>query len=150
MILCKTMNNEMRLTGMDNGPLNSLWAKKLDDRWLPLTVHLLDTAITAKWLWENWLCMGVKRNIATGIFHNGDNVTMELAKRVLVFLACAHDLGKASPIFQAKPSFQANRQLDEILRERIRDVQILRRLLINFAYREYLAKQSLTRRFCRG
>ena len=44
-----------------------LWGKKGsngDPCWLPLIMHLQDTAEIGKLLWDAWLCEGAKRNIA--------------------------------------------------------------------------------------
>ena len=59
-----------------------------------------DTAEVAKKLWDNWLAENVKLTIAESI--NSDEYE---ARKFYAFLACAHDLGKATPVFQAKKSF---------------------------------------------
>lgn len=79
----------------------SLWAKTDSEDgsvWLPLYVHLSDAARTMAKLWDGWVPKNVR-----GLFarHCGENE--ELARKSLVFLAGAHDIGKATPIFQAKP-----------------------------------------------
>lgn len=88
----------------------SLWAKKSrsgDLLWLPLPVHLSDTAEAARLLWARWVPAGVKRRLASGIASG----TEEDAERLLVFLAAVHDLGKASPAFASMEC--GNRELDE-------------------------------------
>ncbi|MDR2132172.1 MAG: CRISPR-associated endonuclease Cas3'', partial [Clostridiales Family XIII bacterium] len=63
------------------------------DLWLPLYMHMADCAEVAKRLWETWIPDGVKESI------HGDE---GFARRLFVFLAAAHDLGKATPEFQWK------------------------------------------------
>ncbi|MDR1464953.1 MAG: CRISPR-associated helicase Cas3' [Oscillospiraceae bacterium] len=96
--------------------LQSLWAKKSrgrDLRWLPLPLHLIDTAGVARRLWNLWVPEGVKETISAGM-----GCDEEEAGQCLVFLAAAHDLGKATPAFQAKLAEPPNRDLDERLKER--------------------------------
>ncbi len=88
----------------------ALWGKKAsngDPRWLPLITHLADTAEIGKLLWDEWLCEGAKQNIANNCFYATTlNVEEKLQRvRALFFFLCAsHDLGKATPAFQAKKS----------------------------------------------
>ncbi len=79
----------------------SLWAKKSNDGnllWLPLWVHMADSAEVARMLWNQWLPNGVKQVICSDIMEE------KLAEQLFAFLAAAHDLGKATPVFQAKPA----------------------------------------------
>ena len=86
-----------------------LWGKKSHDRdlWLPLHVHMTDSAEIAKRLWEQWVPRTLKAQIRRGISTSSEEAEMTdgMARNVFVFLACAHDLGKASPIFQDKQSY---------------------------------------------
>ncbi|MDR2174849.1 MAG: CRISPR-associated helicase Cas3' [Synergistaceae bacterium] len=106
---------------------SALWAKKSkypaaggESLWLPLHSHMSDAAETARHLWDDWLPKGTKKAIASGVspsvYGEGDFVR---ARQVFVFLAAAHDLGKASPAFQSKgvPSME---RLNEFLRQNIR------------------------------
>ena len=96
---------------------HSLWAKKSrsgDLLWLPLPVHLTDTAETIRLLWRKWVPDGVKRRIVAGITGG----TEEDAERLLIFLAAAHDLGKATPVFASKEC--GYRDLDEWVFDQIR------------------------------
>ena len=79
----------------------ALWAKTDSEDssvWLPLYIHLSDTAHTMARLWDGWVPKNVRNLFARHCFGNE-----ELARKALVFLAGAHDIGKATPIFQAKP-----------------------------------------------
>ena len=90
----------------------SLWAKKSDDgslSWLPLTSHLTDTAAVAQKLWNCWLSDGVRQAITAGIGKS------DCAEQLVIFLAAAHDIGKATPVFQAKKSMCGD--LDERIEE---------------------------------
>jgi CRISPR-associated helicase Cas3/CRISPR-associated endonuclease Cas3-HD len=79
----------------------SVWAKtrrdpdthEVDD-WMPLWQHLDDTAAVAHRLWDAWLPLSVRRQIAG--FLGGDE---ERARRLVGWLAGVHDVGKASPAF---------------------------------------------------
>jgi len=86
----------------------SLWAKASKDpdcvKWLPLAIHMSDAAGVARKLWREWLSFSAKQIIIQGISgKNGSDVSN--AEDVLVFLAAAHDLGKAIPAFQSKELF---------------------------------------------
>lgn len=92
----------------------SLWAKKSNDGsmlWLPLWVHMADSAAVAQMLWNSWLPQGAKRAICAGAMEEG------MAEQLLAFLAAAHDLGKATPVFQAKPARPLCPDLDERIME---------------------------------
>ena len=78
-------------------PAKTLWAKSdfaegVD--WLPLYQHIADSAAVAGILWDDFLPESTKRVVASG--SGGDAA---LARKVTVWLAAAHDLGKASPAF---------------------------------------------------
>jgi CRISPR-associated helicase Cas3/CRISPR-associated endonuclease Cas3-HD len=84
----------------------ALWAKKTNDgsnQWLPLITHLEDTAAVADFLWENWISGGIKETLSKHM-----NCSESEAKHLFVFLAAAHDVGKATPVFQSKKSFPAD------------------------------------------
>ena len=79
---CDTADRESRL--------NALWGKKPKDEFekfgiVPLRVHLKKTMETIVYLWDEWLPPIIKK--LTDL-------------HVLMFLAYAHDVGKASPVFQ--------------------------------------------------
>lgn len=94
----------------------SLWAKKSNDGsmlWLPLWVHMKDSAVTAQMLWNRWLPQGVKKAICSSIMEEN------LAEQLFVFLAAAHDLGKATPVFQVKPARPLCPELDGRIAENL-------------------------------
>ena len=79
----------------------ALWAKTDPEDssvWLPLYIHLSDTARTMVRLWDGWVPKNVRNLFARHCCGNEG-----LARKALVFLGGAHDIGKATPIFQAKP-----------------------------------------------
>lgn len=82
-----------------------LWGKTDKDRdgryvWLPVWVHLADSAAVAGQLWDRWMSEQARRVVAEAA-----GASSEAAGRALaVFLAGAHDVGKATPAFQAKIS----------------------------------------------
>ncbi|MHC1787385.1 MAG: CRISPR-associated helicase Cas3' [Christensenellales bacterium] len=94
------------ITGMSR----CLWAKKAKDGrlcWLPLLIHLADSAQVARLLWRDWVPEGVKGAISGGLTASpaagGTSLdTEDLAQQLFIFLAAAHDLGKATPVFQSK------------------------------------------------
>ena len=96
-----------------------LWAKKPqlhdDMTWLSLQGHMADSAETALLVWENFVPRIIQNQIIKGIITEPYE-EFEIAKRVLMFLACAHDLGKATPIFQNKKAFNAPRTDGQIRR----------------------------------
>jgi CRISPR-associated endonuclease/helicase Cas3 len=77
-----------------------LWAKTpnkysgaVEGVWLPLYIHSQDACEVAKLLWEFWVPPGTKRQV------HGDP---DFGRRLFLFFATLHDLGKATPIFQSK------------------------------------------------
>lgn len=77
----------------------SLWGKKGkpgEMTWLPLAWHMADAANTASRLWANWLPASVRNRIERSLIKPHE------AEQLLRFLAAAHDLGKATPVFQSK------------------------------------------------
>lgn len=80
----------------------SVWAKTRFDRedpdatpeWMPLWRHLDDSAAVAGKLWDEWLPDSVRRVISAAV--DGDEAR---ARRLVVWLAGVHDVGKATPAF---------------------------------------------------
>jgi CRISPR-associated endonuclease/helicase Cas3 len=95
---------------------SALWAKKDDSQgkeaWLPLIQHLKDTGRVCGFLWDHWLCDGQKRIISGG-------EDFDLGRQIVIFLGAAHDLGKATPVFQTKSSRFHRGDLDLELLERL-------------------------------
>lgn len=100
--------------------VNALWAKKkIQDgipRWLPLIIHLNDTENAIGWLYNHWLNDGQRKILSEG-FDSED----ELLKFVK-FLGFIHDIGKATPAFQTKASYDRDEELDDYLVKRLVDV----------------------------
>lgn len=63
--------------------------------WLPLSIHLADTAAAARCLWHEWLSEAVRNRILASC--GGE----EKAIALILFLALTHDLGKNTPAFQS-------------------------------------------------
>jgi len=106
----------------------SLWAKMTKgnsgDAWLPLYLHMSDAAEMAKRIWYAWLPPGSREVISCGVSLNEgldpwSDLAMQRAFKLFVFLAAAHDVGKAIPVFQAQQPFR-NPGLGEQLFNRIK------------------------------
>ncbi|WP_239089970.1 CRISPR-associated helicase Cas3' [Sphaerimonospora thailandensis] len=84
----------------------SVWAKhdRETDGWLPLWRHMADSGAVAILLWDRWLPLQVRRVIADGL-PGGD----EEARRLAVWLATTHDIGKATPAFACQVESLADR-----------------------------------------
>lgn len=96
-----------------------LWAKKSDKggvfRWLPLKQHLVDVCEVMCLLWEHWLSDQQRRQIINSLSQPDE----EHAKKLVGFLGAVHDIGKATPAFQSRPSFSNSRDLDGELLEKL-------------------------------
>lgn len=88
---------------------HTVWAKTGRDEvgcvthWLPLHEHLADTAAVAGLLVDRWVSPQVVRRIARDFDGDADDV-----RRLAVWLAAVHDVGKASPAFAVKNSTLAD------------------------------------------
>lgn len=84
-----------------------LWAKSdpAGDRWHSLPFHLIDVGEMAGALWD----LLPENSKAIPIRSFGDS---ETARRVAMFLAASHDVGKANRYFQAKDPRQQERLAD--------------------------------------
>jgi CRISPR-associated endonuclease/helicase Cas3 len=87
-----------------------LWAKTERDGkpWIPLYAHMAAAANAAETLLDGWLSGGTRDILERGVDQN-------TAEDLLRFLAAAHDLGKATPMFQFQPG------IDENLRSQVSD-----------------------------
>lgn len=93
------------MVALSKDALDILWAKTSREEqggflagWLPLSAHLDDSGGVAGQLWDEWCPQGLKAHLAAG-FPGGESGFRAL----LVFLAGSHDVGKATPAFQAAP-----------------------------------------------
>lgn len=96
--------------------LLALWAKKSNkdgqELWLPLIAHLIDTQNVINWLYNHWLSDN-QRNLL-----QGDLTDIEIEKLVK-FVGFFHDIGKATPVFQTKISYNRDIELDNALTEKL-------------------------------
>ncbi|HEV3146947.1 MAG TPA: CRISPR-associated endonuclease Cas3'', partial [Gemmataceae bacterium] len=82
---------------------SQLWAKTGAGKWWhALPFHLLDVAAAAEVLWDRLPHEG--HSLAARVLGDGPS-----ARRICVFLAGAHDIGKANRFFQAKDRSQHDR-----------------------------------------
>lgn len=89
-----------------------LWAKSWPYRgaslevegWLPLWQHMDDAADVAGLLWDEWLSPSVRRLVAEALPGGEDD-----ARRLVTWLAAAHDVGKATPAFAVQVGVLADR-----------------------------------------
>ncbi|WP_406152175.1 CRISPR-associated helicase Cas3' [Streptomyces sp. NBC_01012] len=90
------------------GPVLKVWAKhdRDSDGWLPLWRHMEDSAAVAGLLWDEWLPQSIRNLISAELPGAADD-----ARRLVVWLAGVHDIGKATPAFacQVEPLAQAMR-----------------------------------------
>ncbi|KRM12890.1 CRISPR-associated helicase/endonuclease Cas3 [Lentilactobacillus farraginis] len=93
-----------------------LWAKKRTENgsqlWLPLIAHLVDTQNTINWLFNHWLSAGQRQFLE-------QRLPEEELQKLVKFLGFSHDIGKATPAFQTKPSYGGDRSLDDQLIEKL-------------------------------
>lgn len=86
--------------GMLSEQERSLWGKSdygVGEEWLPLYVHMADSAGMADRLWDEWVPPSTRNIVARA--YDGD---VSRARSLFVFLAAVHDIGKATPVFQTK------------------------------------------------
>ncbi|MFI0350951.1 CRISPR-associated helicase Cas3' [Actinomadura sp. 9N407] len=72
------------------------WAKhdRDTDDWLPLWRHMADSGAVAGLLWDQWLPAQVRHVISAALPEGADD-----ARRLVVWSATTHDIGKATPAF---------------------------------------------------
>lgn len=86
----------------------AIWGKLSNDgshTWLPLWIHLADTAEIASCSWHHWVPEHTKKIIIDGLELNDERSKInkeDYAEKILRLLAASHDIGKASPGFVAK------------------------------------------------
>ncbi|XBH21556.1 CRISPR-associated helicase Cas3' [Jonesiaceae bacterium BS-20] len=67
-------------------------------QWAPLQTHLLDTGHVAQLLLEQWVPSSLLKQMA-----NQSGLSVDEFRSLIAFIAGVHDVGKATPAFQAKP-----------------------------------------------
>lgn len=73
---------------------SELWGKQRGlDAPYPLVCHLFDAAAVARVLWRNWLSPRLRRLVE-------EDLGSGCGERTIMFAAGAHDIGKATPVFQ--------------------------------------------------
>ncbi|MFJ7420947.1 type I-E CRISPR-associated protein Cse1/CasA [Streptomyces uncialis] len=82
------------------------WGKhdRRTEEWLPLWRHMADSAAVAGVLWDEWVPNRVKTLVAEVLPGGADD-----ARRLLVFLAATHDIGKSTPAFACQVEALADR-----------------------------------------
>lgn len=95
----------------------TLWAKKRPTEngkqlWLPLIIHLIDTQNVINYLFNQWLSPNQRRILA-------GNLSDEDIHKLIKFAGFTHDIGKATPAFQTKPSWGHDDLLDDELIEKL-------------------------------
>jgi CRISPR-associated endonuclease/helicase Cas3 len=101
-------------------PLETLirfWAKTTHDKdrypnaYHPLICHMIDVAVVVLVMWEEILPKAAKKRIARSLGLPTDRDGLELAGRIVAWIAGLHDLGKASPPFTLRDTDQNLRQI---------------------------------------
>lgn len=94
----------------------SLWAKKENregqELWLPLVAHLVDTKNVISWLYSHWLNDSQRQLLQ-------QDLTASEIEQLVKFIGYFHDIGKATPAFQTKPSYNCDYALDDELTEQL-------------------------------
>ncbi|MER5629503.1 type I-E CRISPR-associated protein Cse1/CasA [Streptomyces nitrosporeus] len=87
----------------------TVWAKhdRPTEGWLPLWQHMSDSAAVAGLLWDEWLPRTIRRQVAE-VLPEGEAD----ARRLAVWLAGTHDIGKATPAFACQVERLADRMTD--------------------------------------
>lgn len=70
--------------------------------WLPLWRHMADSAAVAGRLWDVWIPTNVRELLTAALPGGWDD-----ARRLVVWLAAAHDIGKATPAFACQVESRA-------------------------------------------
>jgi CRISPR-associated endonuclease Cas3-HD len=97
---------EPRLEGQLTAAARTVWAKhdRATDGWLPLWRHLADSAAVAGLLWDHWIPRNVRQMVSEVLPDGADD-----ARRLAVWLAATHDIGKATPAFACQVDPLADR-----------------------------------------
>ncbi|MFJ8692806.1 CRISPR-associated helicase Cas3' [Streptomyces roseolilacinus] len=91
------------------GPVRMVWAKhdRDGDGWLPLWRHMEDSAAVAGLLWDRWLPRSVRCLVGEALPDGEAD-----GRRLVVWLAAVHDIGKATPAFACQVEPLADRMRD--------------------------------------
>ncbi|WP_432246676.1 CRISPR-associated endonuclease Cas3'' [Streptomyces sanyensis] len=83
-----------------------VWAKhdRDDDGWLPLWRHMADSAAVAGVLWDQWLPARVREFVSAPLPEGERD-----GRRLVVWLAGVHDIGKVTPAFACQVEPLADR-----------------------------------------
>ncbi|AEE44655.1 CRISPR-associated helicase/endonuclease Cas3 [Cellulomonas fimi] len=97
-------------------PCRVVWAKSWPydvppSHWAPLWRHLDDTADVAGLLWDHWLADDIRSLLASGVPGGAAG-----ARRLVRFLAGAHDVGKTTPAFACQVAALSDRMTHAGLR----------------------------------
>jgi len=127
------------------GAVRTAWAKhdRATDGWLPLWRHMADSAAVAGLLWDHWLPGNVRELVAEPLPKGMDD-----ARRLAVWCAATHDIGKATPAFACQVDSLADRMraagLDMPTRKQFGDD---RRMAPHGLAGQLLLQEWLTERF---
>ena len=103
--------------------VKAAWAKKRIDssgqfKWLSLYDHLRDTRGIAGLIWEHWLSSGQKDYL----LKNSQADDEDQIKRLYLFLAGIHDLGKLLPAFLIQEGYNSSADLKNLLLDKLEAV----------------------------
>jgi CRISPR-associated endonuclease/helicase Cas3 len=106
------------LLGRLSEPARAVWAKhdRDTDGWLPLWRHMEDSAAVAALLWDQWLPAAVRGLIGAALPAGEED-----GRALAVWLAGAHDIGKATPAFACQVPLLADAMRDRGLEMRSRE-----------------------------
>ena len=123
----------------------AVWAKhdRKTEGWLPLWRHMTDSGGVAGKLWESWVPRTIKELVSEAL--PGEE---EDARKLVRFLATAHDIGKASPAFACQVDTLADRMRDVGLAMPLRkDYGLDRRLAPHGLAGQLLLQEWMEERF---
>ena len=133
----------------------NIWAKASnksnDGLWLPLAIHMSDSANIARLLWQEWIPFSTQKLIAEEFKGLNEKDAFTLGEKLLIFLAAAHDVGKATPAFQYGQSLRyTNEKLAQELMCAVEsegllirdDLQLLNKIHHSLASQEILKRNG--------
>ena len=96
----------------DDHNLFLFWAKTTHDKehwphaYHSLLCHMIDVAVVTLMMWEEVLPKAAKKHLAHALGLPTDEVGLERAGKMVVWIAGLHDLGKAPPPFALRETAQ--------------------------------------------